>query len=974
MPANAYVPPGTDISNGAKNILLLYTGYYDPANYNGQQVGVYEKEKFKPYVSHLNQNDEPDDYFFDTFLFLGIKSPYGGVTGGRYYGSPDTHPGQKQDWQWFLDRVFTQNQQLDALNQAVKEANQKLNQPDHKVLVYMMLPFPDSQSTNFGDIDGSGTSLDFSSLEAREKAIKWYMDQFMSRFNDANYQNLKLAGFYWTEEDLNTSIPGETESVKYTSDYAHSFGLKLGWIPYRGAMNYTNGNKYGFDWTCIQPNRYFDTSSTYSRIKEIAKTADSSDEGIEIEFDQTVLGDKWYRQALMDYLIGGVESGYMKNSLLAYYQDVYGVYDLYYSANPIGKKLYNDIYHFTKGDFQLPATGNIKGRVVNIKGEPIQNVEVTHGDKVVTTDEYGNYEFDNLYAMGQDFSVADIGDKIYKSTKFSVDIQAGQTIMRDIVLENGILEGKVGGTVDHSVYSNLSAGIIPEVSMPAGGDDRELQRETNLMPVLTDGIYGNGNWDTDRDHYVDFHGNTRRDLYINLGQTSTVKEIGFRALLSDEAGIRLPKSMDVSISNDGGKSWGLLGSITDNMVTLIDAAHDVYEYHLSDLNFQANVIKISFDVAPWVFSDEVKVMGSHGVIDGATPPPVNNEIIKAPNYAMSIEPDIEEFSIGQTGKITVKDLKHTDDSGKPIIINNAIFSSSNPDIVKINSDGNITALSGGSAMIYASVNGIQVESKLINVSVTDHTPPATSASVAGEIGKNGWYKSKVAVALSAEDAESGVAETYSSMDGKEWMKGNAVAIEADGMHTLQYYSKDSAGNQEQTKSMVVKIDQTAPVIDAALPETVYSTDAVSLRISISDATSGVDQTVIKLDGVEVSAPIEREPFTLSVGDHIVEIAAMDLAGNEVVRQFTFRVDLDIDHLDEVLNLGYDKGWITDRGILNSLMASVRKVQEQQGDANQVNQGLNALRNKISAQSGKHIDRTLADYMLAAIDRLMQNSH
>ncbi|MDI3312500.1 MAG: DUF4855 domain-containing protein, partial [Thermoanaerobacterium sp.] len=516
LPASAYMLPGIDSSNGAKNILLVYTGYYNPANYNDEEIGVWDKNKFMPYVAHLDENGKPDDFFFDTFLFLGISTPYGGNM-GRYYSFVSGHPGQMRDWQWFLDRVFTKNQQLEALNQAVEEANQQLNQEDHKVLVYMMLPFPDPQSTDFGDIDNSGTSLNLSLLDDRKKAIKWYIGQFINRFNEANYKYLKLGGFYWMQEDLDTNVPGEVESVRYTSDYLHELGLKLGWIPWAGAELKAEGNKYGFDWTIIQPNHYFNEGSTYETIKNTAKLADSSNEGVEIEFDQRVLTDQWHRQALTDYLVGGVEFGYMKNSLLAYYQDVYGLYEIYNSKDPIGKQIYNDIYYFSKGEYKLPeaGTGNIKGRILDMEGKPIQGIQISNGDKVVTTDSGGNYEFDGLYACVQNFSVKDVTNKVYKPVQFSVSIKAGYTIYKDIILEKGILYGKVGGTVDNSVYSNISAGIIPIISMAPGGSTDELNRERGLMSRLTDGIYGNGDWDAQRDHYVDFYRNTARDLYID---------------------------------------------------------------------------------------------------------------------------------------------------------------------------------------------------------------------------------------------------------------------------------------------------------------------------------------------------------------------------------------------------------------------------------------------------------------------------
>lgn len=721
IPANAsYMPKGTDNSNGAKNILLVYSGYYNPSAY-GQQEGTWNEDKFMPYVAHLNQKGQPDDTFFDTFLFLGISTPYGGST-QRYYNweGNTTHPGQKQDWQWYLDRLFTKNQQLDALNETVKKVDKRIKIDDHKVLVYIMLPFADPNSTNFGDIDGSG-SLNLSSLASREKAIKWYIDQFTKRFKAENYKYLKLGGFYWMQEDLDPSVSGEVDSVKFTSDYLHNLGLKLGWIPYSGAYLKSEGNKYGFDWTLIQPNHYFDDSSTYKRITDTANLANASNEGVEIEFDERVLSDKWYKQALMDYLIGGIEYGYMENSLIAYYQDVYGLYDLYYSKNPLGKKLYDEVYKFSKCEYQA-LLGNIKGKVVDMHGNPIKGIEVSNGMKSSITNSNGEYELDNLYGTGQDISAKDVLNKVYKPITFTVNIKPNQTIIKDLVLKSGILYGKVGGTVDNSVYSNLSQGIIPTVTMTGSNtDSQELERERSIISRLTDGVYARGYWDSDRYNYVDFYGNNGRSLIINLGRTCTVNEIGLRVTKDVSSGINLPSNVDISISNDNGSTWSYLGSISSDMATVINSNNGFYEYHLGGLNFQADQVKITFPVRTWAFIDELKIMGSKGIAKGSTPPPSDtNE--KVPNYSMKIEPNIDTFSIDQNGKATVEDLNNLDSNGNPISIKNAEFSTSNPSVVRINSNGIFTALNKGSAMIYAKVNGIEVESSLINVSDAESVP------------------------------------------------------------------------------------------------------------------------------------------------------------------------------------------------------------------------------------------------------------
>src|SRR5207244_6751786 len=50
----------------------------------------------------------------------------------------------------------------------------------------------------------------------------------------------------------------------------------------------------------------------------------------------------------------------------------------------------------------------------------------------------------------------------------------------------------------------------------------------------------------------------------------------------------------------------------------------------------------------------------------------------------------------------------------------------------------------------------------------DRTPPATTATITGTAGANGWYVSNVIVGLSADDSGSGVAATYVQVDGGNW--------------------------------------------------------------------------------------------------------------------------------------------------------------------------------------------------------------
>ena len=46
----AYLPKNSEKSNGASNMALIYTGYYNPDDYDGMKIGDYDKERFLPYV------------------------------------------------------------------------------------------------------------------------------------------------------------------------------------------------------------------------------------------------------------------------------------------------------------------------------------------------------------------------------------------------------------------------------------------------------------------------------------------------------------------------------------------------------------------------------------------------------------------------------------------------------------------------------------------------------------------------------------------------------------------------------------------------------------------------------------------------------------------------------------------------------------------------------------------------------------
>ncbi|MBE3576334.1 MAG: DUF4855 domain-containing protein [Limnochordales bacterium] len=363
-----YFPPGTEASRGASNIILIYTGYY------ASGAGDWDLISALPYVAYGKMTPgEPGslpkiewvDWFFDTYLFLGLQAP-----SGRAFDSPlRAAPARMEDWQWYIDHLFEEGAQLGAFDEAVAFAKQKgLGPEDYRGKVIIMIPNPITSQRDFGDVDGDGKSENFSTIgqtskqasEARIKAVRWYVNQVLERWQARNYQNLELIGFYWVEEQVHTSALSETPTLRTVADDLHQQGYLLFWIPWFNAPGARNWKQYGFDVVIHQPNYMFNTKIPRDRLKEAADIARAYGMGVEIEADSTILKSESGRERYLDYLRAGVEYGYMQGAIKAYYQDARALQEAFFSWSPEVRRMYDATYEFVKGKFSEGLTGEGK--------------------------------------------------------------------------------------------------------------------------------------------------------------------------------------------------------------------------------------------------------------------------------------------------------------------------------------------------------------------------------------------------------------------------------------------------------------------------------------------------------------------------------------------------------------------------------------------------------------------------------------
>jgi len=186
------------------------------------------------------------------------------------------------------------------------------------------------------------------------------------------------------------------------------------------------------------------------------------------------------------------------------------------------------------------------------------------------------------------------------------------------------------------------------------------------------------------------------------------------------------------------------------------------------------------------------------------------------------------------------------------------------------------------------VRSCTVRVDTIDPESTDDAPP-------------GWARVPVRVTFSAHDERSGVARVTSRVDGGLWQLGESCVVAApathtnDGVHTVEYFAEDNAGNREAVNRCTVRIDTRRPVCKAPRSASVRRKSYVTLKYRVDDGkpnagTAKVTITVKTLGGKKVktfklgSRKVNtllsyRFRCTLAKKTYKFYVTAVDAAGN-----------------------------------------------------------------------------------------------
>lgn len=202
--------------------------------------------------------------------------------------------------------------------------------------------------------------------------------------------------------------------------------------------------------------------------------------------------------------------------------------------------------------------------------------------------------------------------------------------------------------------------------------------------------------------------------------------------------------------------------------------------------------------------------------------------------------------------------------------------------------GPFTITYEGLAMIFFNATdmvGNTEETKFVDVFI-DKTAPTTDLSIGTPqyVDVDTFVTSKTLFTLTMSDSISGLQSTFYRIDGGEWTEYTAFHLLGDdGIHTIEYFSVDVAGNEEPARSLTLYLDNTGPAITASLTGEVGMNDwfitPVQIDLFANDGTgSGVSVIYYVLDSGDPQ-PFDSTVTVSESGPHTIRAWCLDNLGN-----------------------------------------------------------------------------------------------
>jgi FOG: WD40-like repeat len=179
----------------------------------------------------------------------------------------------------------------------------------------------------------------------------------------------------------------------------------------------------------------------------------------------------------------------------------------------------------------------------------------------------------------------------------------------------------------------------------------------------------------------------------------------------------------------------------------------------------------------------------------------------------------------------------------------------------------------------------------------DNAGPTMQNSVTGTPGNSVYFRSAIQMSLTATDNPngSGVANSYYRIDGGPTQSYTVpFTVSGDGTHPVDFWSVDAAGNSNNSYTVMIRIDATAPLTQATATGPMGTNGwyraSVQVSLTASDNLSGMANSYYTIDGgaVQTYAGIF---WVAGNGTHTIKYWSMDQANNTEAQR-TLMVGID----------------------------------------------------------------------------------
>jgi len=169
---------------------------------------------------------------------------------------------------------------------------------------------------------------------------------------------------------------------------------------------------------------------------------------------------------------------------------------------------------------------------------------------------------------------------------------------------------------------------------------------------------------------------------------------------------------------------------------------------------------------------------------------------------------------------------------------------------------------------------------------------AITTSPAAANGRKNWFTAPVTVTLAGSGGTGNLNLEYRIGNGPWTAYTAPFTIKADGVTLVQARATDTAGKTSAVETVTIKMDATAPTLSISGIADKARLDVAAVRqalVNATDATSGVTERVVRLDGALVDSPTRIDALSLRSGSHTLSVTVTDEAGNQASSTIGFKV-------------------------------------------------------------------------------------